>query len=181
MQFIGPSDCDRLLQCKWLVGSPTDSFRCDVIAVAWSSICHQAKLLSQASHEEHSLSLCFRIREKSCNSLETYVKYTVQACRCLWESYAQSYILRNQTEKAFSVVSFTTVPSCWVRKVNIWKEVGSVERTADTTWLQGVSVLSDSWEVSSQARSRAAWKSPSCKFSVSVGQREVKGGWCCFL
>lgn len=36
---------------------------------------------------------------------------------------------------------------CWVSKVNIGIEVGSIEPTANRPWLQGFSVLSDSWDV----------------------------------
>lgn len=65
-------------------------------------------------------------------------------------------------------------------KVNIWIEVGSMEPAANRPWLQGFSVLSDSWDVCSQPASGEAWKSPVCKFSGSVGtegEREGEGAF----
>lgn len=67
--------------------------------------------------------------------------------------------------------------TCWVSKDNIWIEVGSFKLTATRPWLQGFSVLSDSWDVCSQPAPGEAWKTSVCKFSGSVGEREGEGAF----
>lgn len=62
----------------------------------------------------------------------------------------------------------------WLRKDNIWIEVGSIQLTANRSWLQGLSVLSDSSVRRRQPAPEEVRKTPGCKFSRSVG--EVGGG-----